>query len=37
MAMDSIREKHGRQAIRPGSVIEPEETVLLPDEKDSEN
>lgn len=33
LAMDSIREKHGRDAIRPGSVIEPEETVLLPDEK----
>lgn len=33
LAMDDIRKKHGRRSIGPGSVLEPVETVGLPDEK----
>lgn len=34
LTMDSIRARHGRQSIGPGSVIEPDKPVLLPDQKD---
>ena len=33
LAMDDIRKKHGRRSIGPGSILEPVETVGLPDEK----
>ena len=33
LAMDSIRQKHGREALVPGAMIEHEETIRLPDEE----